>query len=96
MLPAGAFDLVFTGIGALCWLPDVRPWAATVAALLATRRAAVPPRGPPGAVGARRARTDGLLVLEFPYFETGQPRLQRADGTYVATDAAFVHNTSLL
>jgi 2-polyprenyl-3-methyl-5-hydroxy-6-metoxy-1,4-benzoquinol methylase len=24
ILPAGAFDLVYTGIGALCWLPDVR------------------------------------------------------------------------
>ncbi|MDX5399065.1 MAG: class I SAM-dependent methyltransferase, partial [Actinomycetes bacterium] len=28
------FDLVYTGIGALCWLPDIRRWAATVAALL--------------------------------------------------------------
>lgn len=28
------FDLVYTGIGALCWLPDIRRWADTVAALL--------------------------------------------------------------
>lgn len=27
-------DLVYTGIGALCWLPDIRRWAQTVAALL--------------------------------------------------------------
>jgi SAM-dependent methyltransferase len=26
-LGAGRFDLVYTGIGALCWLPDVRRWA---------------------------------------------------------------------
>ena len=31
---AGAFDLVYTGIGALCWLPDIRRWAEVVASLL--------------------------------------------------------------
>ena len=34
VLGAGAFDLVYTGIGALCWLPDIRRWAGVVAALL--------------------------------------------------------------
>ncbi|WP_225755279.1 bifunctional 2-polyprenyl-6-hydroxyphenol methylase/3-demethylubiquinol 3-O-methyltransferase UbiG [Actinotalea sp. Marseille-Q4924] len=28
------FDLVYTGIGAICWLPDIRRWAQTVADLL--------------------------------------------------------------
>lgn len=28
------FDLVYTGIGALCWLPDIRRWARVVADLL--------------------------------------------------------------
>lgn len=28
------FDLVYTGIGALCWLPDIRRWAVTVERLL--------------------------------------------------------------
>jgi SAM-dependent methyltransferase len=28
------FDLVYTGIGALCWLPDIRRWGQTVARLL--------------------------------------------------------------
>lgn len=28
------FDLVYTGIGAICWLPSIRQWAATVAELL--------------------------------------------------------------
>lgn len=28
------FGLVYTGIGALCWLPDIRRWAATCARLL--------------------------------------------------------------
>src|SRR6188508_2757099 len=28
------FDLVYTGIGALCWLPDIARWARVVAGLL--------------------------------------------------------------
>lgn len=28
------FDLVYTGVGALCWLPDIAAWARVVAALL--------------------------------------------------------------
>jgi SAM-dependent methyltransferase len=34
VLGGETFDLVYTGAGALCWLPDVRRWAQTVAALL--------------------------------------------------------------
>src|ERR1017187_6417445 len=30
----GRFDLVFTGIGALCWLPSIRRWADVVGGLL--------------------------------------------------------------
>lgn len=31
----GPFDIVYTGLGALCWLPDLPRWARTVARLLA-------------------------------------------------------------
>ena len=31
---AREFDVVYTGIGALCWLPSIERWAQTVAALL--------------------------------------------------------------
>src|SRR5579862_1489103 len=34
VLEPGAFDFVFTGVGALCWLREIRPWAAVVAGLL--------------------------------------------------------------
>jgi SAM-dependent methyltransferase len=33
-LHGATFDLVYTGVGALCWLPSVQRWAQTVAALL--------------------------------------------------------------
>ncbi|MBO1333707.1 bifunctional 2-polyprenyl-6-hydroxyphenol methylase/3-demethylubiquinol 3-O-methyltransferase UbiG [Streptomyces sp. VRA16 Mangrove soil] len=34
-VPDKAYDVVYTGVGALCWLHDIRAWADTVAALLA-------------------------------------------------------------
>lgn len=34
VLGHGNFGLVYTGIGALCWLPDIRRWAQVVGALL--------------------------------------------------------------
>ena len=30
----GAFDIVYTGVGALCWLPDLQQWARVVRDLL--------------------------------------------------------------
>lgn len=33
-VPDPSYDIVYTGVGALCWLPDIRRWAETVAALL--------------------------------------------------------------
>src|SRR3954454_16876455 len=34
LLGGARFDLVYTGIGAICWLPDIRRWAEVVAGLL--------------------------------------------------------------
>ncbi|MBA4861299.1 methyltransferase domain-containing protein [Streptomyces sp. PSKA54] len=34
-LDAQTFDIVYTGFGALCWLPDIARWAQTAAALVA-------------------------------------------------------------
>ncbi|MFE6777002.1 class I SAM-dependent methyltransferase [Streptomyces sp. NPDC057702] len=34
-VPDSAYDIVYTGIGALCWLPDIVRWAETAAALVA-------------------------------------------------------------
>jgi hypothetical protein len=39
-------------------------------------------------------RPDGLLVLDFPYFEQQEAMVWEVGGTYVATDAVFTHNTT--
>jgi len=71
LLGAHAFDLVYTGIGALCWLPSVRRWADTVAGLLRPRGRLFMREGHPMLWSLSDPRPDNLLVVEYPYFETG-------------------------
>ncbi|MGH3582483.1 MAG: class I SAM-dependent methyltransferase [Mycobacterium sp.] len=66
----GDFDLVYTGIGAICWLPDIRRWAHTVARLLRPGGRLFMRDGHPMLSAICDPRPDGLLVVEFPYFET--------------------------
>jgi hypothetical protein len=65
----GDFDLVYTGIGAICWLPDIRRWARTVAGLLRPGGRLFIRDGHPMLYAICDPRPDGLLVVEFPYFE---------------------------
>ncbi|WFE26789.1 class I SAM-dependent methyltransferase [Solwaraspora sp. WMMD791] len=92
VLGAGRFDLVFTGIGALCWLPSVTRWADTVAGLLRPGGRLFLREGHPALWAIDETRPDGLLVLDLPYFETEQPLVWDEAGTYVDTDANFTHN----
>lgn len=80
------FDLVFTGIGALCWLPDVRRWAEVVAGLLRPGGRLFIREGHPVLWAMDDPRPDGLVVLEFPYFETGGVPFSE-EVTYVDHDA---------
>jgi SAM-dependent methyltransferase len=70
VLGAQCADLVYTGIGALCWLPDVRRWAGTVAGLLRPGGRLFIREGHPVLWAMSDPRPDGLLVIEYPYFET--------------------------
>lgn len=94
VLGAGRFDLVFTGIGALCWLPSVTRWAKTVAGLLRPGGRLFLREGHPALWAIDETRPDGLLVLDLPYFETEQPLVWDEGGTYVDTDTSFTHNVT--
>jgi len=63
-------DVVYTGIGAICWLPDVRRWATIVAELLRPGGRLFMREGHPVLWAMSDPRPDGLLVMEYPYFET--------------------------
>jgi SAM-dependent methyltransferase len=89
VLEAGAFDLVYTGIGALCWLPSVRRWADVVARLLAPGGRLFMREGHPMMWALADNPPPGLLVVEHSYFEHVEPFVDESTGTYVETDAKF-------
>ena len=94
VLGRGGFDLVYTGIGALCWLPSVRRWASVVAGLLRPGGRLFIREGHPMLWTLDDERPDELIVVRYPYFEQESPMVFDAPGTYVATDAVFSHNTT--
>jgi SAM-dependent methyltransferase len=94
VLEPGAFDLVFTGIGALCWLPDIRRWAGVVGALLRPGGRLFLREGHPMLWALDDARTDGVLAVDYPYFERPEPLVWEESGTYVATETAFQHTVT--
>jgi SAM-dependent methyltransferase len=88
----GAFDLVFTGVGALCWLPSVDRWARVVASLLRPGGRLFIREGHPVLWSLDDECDDGRLVINYPYFEREEPMIFDEGGTYVTTDAVFSHN----
>lgn len=94
VLGRGAFDLVFTGIGALCWLPSVSRWGQVVADLLRPGGRLFIREGHPMLWAIGDPRPDDLLVVDLPYFELPEPDVWEGGGTYVDTDAVFQHNVS--
>ncbi|WP_410591485.1 class I SAM-dependent methyltransferase [Amycolatopsis sp. lyj-23] len=91
VLGAGRFDLVYTGIGALCWLPSVARWASVVAGLLR----------PGGRLFVREGHPmlgtldeNDPAVPRYPYFEHAEPLVFDDPGTYVAVDRPLRHTVT--
>jgi SAM-dependent methyltransferase len=95
VLPAGAFDLVYTGIGAIIWLPSIDRWAGVVATLLRPGGRFFMREGHPVLLATGAPRPDGAVTLEYPYFEQVDGTRWDDGGTYVQTDATFVHNSTI-
>lgn len=77
------FDVVYTGIGALNWLPDVRAWARAAAACLGPGGVLYLYEGHPMLWTLDNERSDGALVVRERYFELAEPSLYEGDATYV-------------
>jgi len=92
-LDAESFDLVYTGIGALSWLPDIRRWADVVARLLRPGGRLFIREGHPMLFTIDESHTD-RVVVEHPYFEPTDPMVFDEPGSYVETDATFTANAS--
>ncbi|GAQ59560.1 class I SAM-dependent methyltransferase [Streptomyces acidiscabies] len=78
------FDIVYTGFGALCWLPDIAGWARTVAALVAEGGFLYLAEYHPV---AELLADDGVTV-ESDYFRR-EPFVVDAPGTYADAAASM-------
>jgi len=88
-LGTSRFDVVYTGIGALCWLPDIKRWASVVANLLRPGGRLFIREGHPMLWSLCDPRPDGLITLEYPYFET-------AVGTHFVETSTYVEHAGEL
>jgi SAM-dependent methyltransferase len=81
-LPRESFDLVYTGIGALNWLPNIDRWARTVASLLKPGGRLFIREGHPLVYALDDEREDAL-VIKHPYFEVEAPLVSDEQNSYV-------------
>jgi 2-polyprenyl-3-methyl-5-hydroxy-6-metoxy-1,4-benzoquinol methylase len=80
------FDVVYTSVGVLMWLPRLDTWAAAVHQLLKPGGVFYVRDSHPVLHAIDQDRTDGLLVLRQPYFETDQPSRDDSGTTYAGDD----------
>lgn len=76
------FDLVYTGVGAINWLPDIRRWAQVVAGLMRPGGRFFMREGHPVLYSLSDPRPDGVVAIEYPYFESGGTKFT-SEETYV-------------
>lgn len=84
------FDVVYTGVGALNWLPDLGPWAQVVASLLRPGGVVYLVEIHPIVVGVvHDGRTIDLDTFAGPF-----ERWEEKGGTYAAPDAELANTAS--
>lgn len=84
------FDIVYTSIGAIIWLPDIARWAGTVAALLAPGGRFYMAEFHPFSV----VLGEEDLTVTDSYFDEG-PFLDDEPGSYAAPGVPTVHDQSV-
>lgn len=84
------FDIVYTGLGALCWIDDLERWASQVRDLLV-------PGGTLYLVEFHPFTdvfADDRLEVAAPYFDDGRPYRDESSGTYTDRHAGTTHNVT--
>ena len=81
------FDIVYTGLGALIWLPDITPWAETVAALVKAGGHFYLSEFHPFA----DVMAEEKLEVAYPYF-SAQPQVWDEPGSYTDSDVVTTSN----
>lgn len=95
VLLGGGFDVVYTGIGALCWLPDIDRWATVVADLLLPGGELYLVEFHPAIWGLEPSAVTGVPEVRYDYFtRTGGERVA-VEGSYAQSDAPTAHNETV-
>ncbi len=89
------YDLVYTGVGAINWLPSIARWGEVVAALLRPGGRIFIRDGHPMAHTLDDEREDGMLVIKYPYFEHEEPLSWDEAETYTDGDASGMQHTRM-
>ena len=85
-VPRDAFDLVFTSYGVLSWLPDLSPWAQTIAGRLAPGGALRMVEAHPSLWVFDEESEEPELRVRYSYFDR-TPLEWEEHGSYAAPDA---------
>ncbi len=76
------FDIVYTGVGAICWLPDMGAWAKTVASFIKSGGVFYIRDGHPMMWGLAWETPDNSFKVIYPYFEAGGSIKEDEESTY--------------
>lgn len=77
----GTFDFVYTGVGAICWLPSIEKWAAIVSKLLKPGGFLFIRESHPMLWSIGDSRPNGDIAIDLDYFE-GQVYVSEEEDTY--------------
>jgi len=67
------FDVVYTGVGAICWLPDIKRWAEVVTGFLKPGGTFYILEGDPLMWSVSDEGHGDKIVIDWPYFESAEP-----------------------
>lgn len=93
-LPDRGYDLVYVSLGALNWLPSVARWAEVVATLLRPGGRLFIRDLHPLLGSLDYERSDGLLVIDQPYFEVAEAEIIDEPHSYVSTSRPLTATVS--
>ena len=90
----GKFDIVFTSYGVLCWLPELKPWANTIAHCLKPGGVFYMVEIHPFVDVLDDSAGVTELSIRYPYFHHAEPLAWDAVGTYADRSATVVNKIS--
>jgi SAM-dependent methyltransferase len=85
ILPDRQFDIVYTGVGAICWLPGIKRWAEVVAGFLKPGGTFYILEGHPMMWAVYDEDHGDNIVLDWPYFESAGPQPYEESTSYAGT-----------